>query len=186
MSRINWFGVWQAGEAALRRCGKDAESEKAWAEIDALMRRRSLEPPDDFLRDAAAALDGLGSETARRYAQVCDTLADRFVDGSLSESALLDLTERMDTQQLPPQLRMLGKLLRSWGALQHAEGGQGGLLSLGLDLLEAPPEKRYTLAARLFVSRSPLADGGALERTAACLAEALLREIARQRGGFIG
>lgn len=186
MTRINWFGVWQAGEAALRRCGEDAESAKVWAEIEALMRRRSLTPPDDFLRDAATALDGMGSETARRYAQVCDALADRFAAGALSEAALLDLTERMDTEQLPPQVRMLGKLLRSWGALQHAAEGERGLLSLGLDLLEAPPEKRYTLTARLFASRSPLADGGALERTAACLTEALLREIARQRGGPIG
>ncbi len=183
--KLNWFTVWRAGEAALHECGADESSLSAWNEIGDLMSRRSLEPPEAFLRDAATLLDDRGDETTRRYAQVCDALADRFSDGQLSEDALLEMTERMDTEQLPPQLRALGKVLRSWGALQHADG-QRGLLALGLDLLEAPPEQRYALTARLFVSRSSLADGGALERTATCLTEALLREIGRQRRGFVG
>ncbi len=181
MAPINRLDVWRAGEAALQRCGEDVETRRVWSEVATLLHNRPPIPTEAFLRQTAAALDGLGSDTARRYAQVCDALADRFADGTLSEAALLDLTKRLDTEQIPPALRRVGNLLRSWGALQATDAKQRGLLSLGLDLLAAPPEKRYALTARLLVSRSPLAEGGAMERSAICLTEALLREIARQR-----
>ncbi len=178
---LDWFAVWRAGEAALHPCGADESTRRAWNEIGDLMQSRSLEPPETFLRAAATRLDDGGDETARRFAQVCDALADKFSDGGLSEDALLDMTIRMRETQLPPQLRFVGKVLRSLGALKHASKEQDTVLSLGLDLLEAPVEERFGLMAALLVSHSPLAEDEALAETARCLTEALLRAMDHER-----
>ncbi len=186
MTTLNRFSLWQAGEQALRACNADAESTAAWAEIGDVVQRLPRESPQEFLRAAATALDGLGSATARAYAQACDALADKFDSGSLSEEALFEMTERMNSAQLSPSLRRVGRWLRSLGVLKQTKEEARGLLSLGLGFLEAPPEGRFGLAAELFVSLSALGEEETLAETARCLVEALLREIDRQRRGALG
>jgi len=181
MTQLNRVALWQAGEQALRSCNADVESAAVWTKIGALIWRLPHESHQAFLRAAATALDGMGSATARAYAQTCDALADSFDSGVLSDEALLDMTRRMSVAQLSPQLRWVGRWLRSLGWGKQAGDKTSGFLSLGLGLLEAPPEKRFRLAAELFVSLSALGEDDAAAATARCLTEALLREIDRQR-----
>ncbi len=187
MTKLDRFSLWQAGDRALRSCGADAESAAAWTEIGGLLARTAQEPAEKFLREAATALDGLGTSAARAYAQACDALADKFDSGALSEETLFQMTERMETARLSPALRWAGAMLRSLGALKRSEDdAPRGLLTLGRGVLDTPQARRFGLTAQLLVSLSALGEEETLAETARCLVEALLREIDRQRRAALG
>ncbi|RMF40400.1 MAG: hypothetical protein D6755_13475 [Anaerolineae bacterium] len=180
---LDYFSLWQAGQRALENPAADEDTRAVWAALGKLLERRPPAQLPPFLRSAATTLDGLGTLAGRSYAAVCDSLADAWDDDRLSEEALLDLVRRLQQEQVPPQARVIGKLLHSLGVIERAPASQQGVLSLGLSLLSAPREKRLSLAAAFLVALSPMEEDLSLRTTARTLTEALLQELTRQWRG---